>query len=404
MKKSRIPLNAFLFVFIFLAPACSLASEPAQTPLVVQSSTPSPLPTASPLPTLPTVPPAPLSTTMPAPASPPTASPIPPTSTIAPFLPEDMAPISPQNAFNLKPVAVLSQQGASVVTFSPDSRRVAAGLFATNHIKIWDLAGGQEQFNLSGHVDPRIISYLAFSPDGSQLASAAQGWDAPNDSLILWDAATGRELQRFSGVLGAVSPDWRLVALTRREQNRRTTLSLSDLASGAELHTLQAPGDIYGISFSPQGQQVAAKMYNVFQDLFAFWSVDNGRLNRTLYDWVGFSFSPDGRFIAALLESDSGSDSGDINIFDGSTFKWSRTLAKGADALWFTYPAFTPDGNILAASFGDHVILWDTQTWQELTALPTSAPTGLAFSPDGRILATSSQSGKVQLWGVGGEK
>ena len=99
------------------------------------------------------------------------------------------------------------------------------------------------------------------------------------------------ELQRFSGVLGAISPDWRLMALTRREQEQGVTLILSDLASGEEIHTLKAPGDIYGVSFWPQGQWVAAKMYNVFQDLFSFWSVDNGRLNRTLYDWVGFCSS-----------------------------------------------------------------------------------------------------------------
>lgn len=404
MKKSRILLTAFLFALICLSLACSLASETAQTPPVVRSSTPSPNPVTSLLPNAPPATRVPPPTTMPAPTSLPTASPIPPTNTIAPFLPEDMVPINPQNISNLKPVAVLSQQGASVVTYSPDSRRVAAGLFTTNRIKIWDLATGQEQFNFSGHNDPRIISYLAFSPDGSQLASAAQGWDASNDSLILWDAVTGHELQRFGGVLGAVSPDWRLLALTRREQDQGTILTLSDLASGEELHTLQAPGDIYGVSFSPQGQQVAAKMYNVFQDLFAFWSVDGGHLDHTLYDWVGFSFSPDGRFIAALLESGSSSDIGVINIFDAATFKWIRTLAKGADALWFTYPAFTPDGNILAASFGDHVVLWDTQTWQELASLPASGATGLAFSPDGRLLTTSSQSDKVQLWGVVGEK
>jgi WD40 repeat protein len=402
MKKSSILLIAFLFGATIPGSACNLARKTAQTPPGVQSTALFHLPTASPAPTSPTVTPLPPPAATPSPTGLPPASPLAPTRTSAPFLPADLVPISPQNASNLKPMAVLSHQGASVVAYSPDSRQVAAGLFATNSIKIWDLASGQELITLSGHVAPRVISYLAFSPDGSRLASVAQGWDAPNDSLILWDARTGRELQRFNGVLGAISSDWRLVALTQREQDQGVTLVLSDLASGEELHTLQAPGDIYGVSFSPQGQQVAAKMYNVFQDLFAFWSVDSGRLNRTQYDWVGFSFSPDGRFIAALLESGSGSDIGEINIFDAATFKWIKTLAKGADALWFTYPAFSTDGQLLAASFGDHVILWDTQIWKELTSLPASGPNQLVFSPDGRILTTSSQSGLLQLWGVVG--
>ena len=328
-------------------------------------------------------------------------SPITPTSTSAPFLPANLTVISPQNASKLKPVAVLPEQGGSVVAYSPDSRLVAAGMFGSNHIKIWDLASGQELFTLSGHVDPRIISYLTFSPDGSSLASGAQGWYAQNDSLILWDTGTGRELQRFSGVLGAISPDWRLAALTRREQDQGVTLILSDLTSGKVIHNLKAPRDIYGVSFSPQGEHVAARMPDVYQDLFSFWLVDSGQLDLTMYDWVGYSFSPDGRFIAALLDNGS-SDKGELNIFDGDTFRWIKTLAKDVDSLWYVNPAFSPDGQVLAASFGDQVVLWETQDWKELASLPASSHTGLIFSPDGRILTTYTYSGLVQLWGVMG--
>jgi len=322
-----------------------------------------------------------------------------PTSTSAPFLPANLAVISPQNVSKLKPVAVLPEQGASVVAYSPDSRRVAAGLFGSNHVKIWDLTSGQELLTLNGHTDPRIISYLAFSPDGSSLASGAQGWYVQNDSLILWDTSTGHELQRFNGVLGAISPDWHLAALTRRKQDQGTTLILSDLTSGKVIHNLKAPGDIYGVSFSPQGERVVAKMYNIYQDLFSFWLVDSGQLDLAMYDWVGFSFSPDGRFIAAMLDNGS-SDKGDLNIFEGDTFRWIKTLAKDADSFWYVNPAFSPDGKVLAASFGDQVILWETQDWKELASLPATSHTGLAFSPDGRILTTYTHSGLVQLWGA----
>jgi WD40 repeat protein len=403
MKKNRVLLIALFFGTMIAGAACNLARKTVQTPAGVQSATPFPIPTASLTATFPVSTPLPAPTTTNPPTRLPlTTSPIAPTLTRAAFLPANLLPISPQNASKLKPLAVLSKQGASEVAYSPDSHRVAAGFFVTNQVKIWDLTSGQELFTLSGHVDPRIISYLAFSPDGSRLASGAQGWEAPNDSLILWDALTGRELQRFSGVLGAISPDWRLAALSRREQSQGVTLILSDLASGEQLHSLKAPGDIYGVSFSPQGQQVAAKMYSVYQDLFSFWSVDNGHLNRTLYDWAGFSFSPDGRFIAALLDTGSGSDKGELNIFDAVTFKWIKTVAKDSDSLWYAYPVFSTDGNLLAASFGDHVILWDTQAWKELVSLPASGPSRLAFSPDGRLFTTSSQSGMLLLWGVQG--
>jgi WD40 repeat protein len=401
MKMSRLLLIACLFGAMISGLGCTPGGEMVQTPTGVTAATPSPIQTtASPIVVTPSSTPLPPVTLTPVPTVLPSPSSTAPLPTEAPFLPSGLVPISPQNAANLKALAVLSEQGAGVVACSPDSQRMAAGLFRSNQIKIWDLVNGQELFSLGGHVDPRIISYLAFSPDGSQLASGAQGWDAQNDSLILWDAAKGRELDRFNPVLGAISPDWRLAGLTQREQDQGSVLVLSAWASGDVLHVLQAPGDIYGVAFSPDGQHVAAKMYNVFQDLFAFWSTDSGRLERTLYDWLEFSYSPDGRFIAALVDSGSGSDQGDVSVFDGKSFNWIKTPAKGADSLWFTSPAFSPDGQILAASFGNQVTLWDTQSWQALASLPVSGRSGITFSPDGRLLTTYGQSGAVQLWGV----
>ncbi len=397
MTINLLLLITFLSGAVLLTPGCSSAGVSSNPSPIAMTTLPSPVPSTSPASTstLPASVPVSTATSFPSPT--PSLS---PSYTPIPFLPAGLSVISPQNASRLKPVTFLPVQGASVVAYSPDRRLIAAGFFTTNAIKIWELASGRELFTLSGHTDPRIISYLAFSPDSARLASGAQGWDAPSDSLILRDAATGRELQRFNGVLGAISPDWRMSALTQREQKQGVNLVLSDLVSGEEVYSLKAPGDIYDVCFSPDGKLVAAKMYNVFQDLFSFWSVDTGRLEHSQYDWLEFSFSPDGRFIAALMNTGSGSDKGELNIFDAKTFKWTKTVAKDADALWYTYPAFSPDGQVLAASFGDHVTLWDTKTWKELASLPSPGPTGFAFSPDGLIFTTFTQKDLVQLWGV----
>jgi WD40 repeat protein len=66
--------------------------------------------------------------------------------------------------------------------------------------------------------------------------------------------------------------------------------------------------------------------------------------------------------------------------------------------------AFSPDGKLLAAAYGDgYVRLWNPVTGQPVGAPlpaysgPAAGATGVAFSPDGRLLATAG-GGTVRLW------
>src|SRR5262249_23583109 len=56
------------------------------------------------------------------------------------------------------------------VAFSPDGKRLASGAH-DNTVKVWDAATGQEILSLNGHTG-RVTS-VAFSPDGKRLASVA---------------------------------------------------------------------------------------------------------------------------------------------------------------------------------------------------------------------------------------
>jgi len=65
--------------------------------------------------------------------------------------------------------------------------------------------------------------------------------------------------------------------------------------------------------------------------------------------------------------------------------------------------AFSPDGRLLASAYGNGTVqLWNTATGQEagapITAGTSTERGALAFSPDGRLLATTSADGTVQLW------
>ena len=74
-------------------------------------------------------------------------------------------------------------------------------------------------------------------------------------------------------------------------------------------------------------------------------------------------------------------------------------------AGWITSLAFGPDGATLAAVGldGEHskeLKLWDTASGRALATLPGADSHSVAYSPDGRTIATGDLFGAVQIWSV----
>ncbi|MFK8850555.1 WD40 repeat domain-containing protein [Streptomyces sp. Ac-502] len=106
------------------------------------------------------------------------------------------------------------------------------------------------------------------------------------------------------------------------------------------------------------------------------------------------AFSPDGRTLAG------GGADGSVRLWDVVTGK-ARTTITGHTIGALGAVAFTPDGLTLAASGRDtgSVRLWDVATGQARAtyAGQTGLVRSVAFSPDGRSLATGSSDGVVRL-------
>jgi RNA polymerase sigma factor (sigma-70 family) len=296
--------------------------------------------------------------------------------------------------------AVLKDHGDLVysVAFAPNGKLFAtAGLDGT--VKLWETATARLKATLPG--DDRGVFSVTFSPDGKTLASGHSGM------VKLWDVATEKErktwkIEQFIIAL-AFSPDGKSLAAGYGSGN----LNLWDVATGKERIALQGgwprstggggPGLLaMSVAFSPDGKLLAAGRYDHTVKL---WDVATGKEKSSFNGHTGpvfsVSFSPDGKTLA------SGSGDGTVRLWDVATGKEKATLLK--DAHWLLCVAFSPDGRTLAAGIlpndkdkKEYVVkLWDVKSGKErdvLTGYRDMAISSLAFSPDGKLLATACGS------------
>jgi WD40 repeat protein len=176
------------------------------------------------------------------------------------------------------------------------------------------------------------------------------------------------------------------------------TIVLWNPATGNQLRTLKGhAGTVNSVAFSPDDKQLASGSAD---NTIKIWDVASGREKQTMAGHTLFvssvAFSPDGKLLA------SGSGDQSAKLWDVATGRELRTLAAGLPAL-AGLPlsiAFSRDGKVLATG-AQLVKLWDVASGNEIRAIkvtesnaPMERP--IAFSYDGSVLATGG--GGVKLW------
>jgi dipeptidyl aminopeptidase/acylaminoacyl peptidase len=211
---------------------------------------------------------------------------------------------------------------------------------------------------------PSDVSSVAFSPDGRLLASGSY-----DNTIKLWEVASGRPRALPHG------PHRR--CLFRGVQSRRAapglrlqgrTIKLWEVASGREVRSLSGP--VWSVAFSPDGRLLASTSGSLITSsvTIKLWEVATGREVRslTLTGHTGtvwsVAFSPDLRLLASgscgKFDSHDNCIRGEIKLWEVTSGREVRTLS--GHTSWVLSVAFSPDGRLLASGSYDKTInLWD---------------------------------------------
>ncbi len=285
------------------------------------------------------------------------------------------------------------------VVFSPDGHRALSGS-SDNTLRLWDLATGKTLRTFKGHWSS--VNSVAISPDGRRALSGSG-----DDTLRLWDLATGKTLRTFKGHTDwvssvAISPDGRR-ALSG-SGGFDNTLRLWDLATGKILRTFEGhKWRVSAVAISPDGRRAFSGSND---DTLRLWDLATGKILRTFEGhagWVrGVAISPDGRLaLSASTRSYYPNNKKKVlRLWDINTGKKQRNFKGHTDSV--TSVAFSPDGRRALSGSNDKTLrLWDINTGKLLRSFKghTNAVTSVAFSPDGRR-ALSSNGNILLLWQV----
>ncbi|MEK6409790.1 MAG: WD40 repeat domain-containing protein [Acidobacteriota bacterium] len=201
----------------------------------------------------------------------------------------------------------------------------------------------------------------------------------------------------------AFSPDGATLASGSADYN----VILWDAQTWRFLRSFKHRAQVRSVAFSPDGKTLASATED---KVIRLWDAQTLEVKQTLYGHDGsveaIAFSPDGKVLV------SGGKDKTVRTWDVRTGHLISTLTRPSPAKALlsetshadevTSVAFSPDGRTIASGSADsNVILWDAKTGEFRRSLkPKGQVRSVAFSPDGKLLASADSDKTITLWAV----
>jgi len=314
------------------------------------------------------------------------------------------------------PAGVVARMGSSRlrhsesiqnIVYSSDGKTIVSQV-RKDGICLWDAATGMLKQRLALPVSPNY----AHPVDNQTMVVAVIDYRKKDVMIQMLDMRAAKELGRFMVSAGssatdvALAPGGKTVAYSLNDG----IVHLVDATTGKEKLQFKSGegGGRRGFAFSPDNTTLAVSDSSKSATV-RFHDATDGKLVREFKQegkgLLHLRFSPDGRFLAAhALPFKTEAKETSMVLFDMRTGKESPKMsgADGSDRVL----AFSPDGKFLATSKDRRenalgVILWDLDSGKEVRRFATwDTVTAGAFSPDGKTLAGGNLLGTIALWDV----